>query len=366
MLNQGVLILDDQQTIVYSNACVTEITGYRTDEVVGRSVGQFYQDGPLEFLHEQMARSVNDGRNRYEFFLPRKDGVHVPIIISARRVRDDEGRGFAVVTLTDIADLKRTEDQLKTAYAALHRRTQAMEAELTLASRVQHSLVPKSITWGNITVESFYRPARMIGGDFGVASALPAGQLRLLVCDVTGHGISSALIANRIYTETMSLFARELDVGSILRELNAFVVHLIQEPGFYFTMTVGLVSQNGKQLHVAGGGHPPVLWMTPGGEHRRIEARGALLGIFEHAVPADVADEIPLSRGDRVVFYTDGLSEVFDYRGEELGVDGLEEIARRHAGLPAASLKDAIIRDVERWRDGPQTDDMSLLILERQ
>jgi sigma-B regulation protein RsbU (phosphoserine phosphatase) len=106
--------------------------------------------------------------------------------------------------------------------------------------------------------------------------------------------------------------------------------------------------------------------MTPGGEHRRIEARGALLGIFEHAVPVDVADEVPLSRGDRVVFYTDGLSEVFDYRGEELGVDGLEEIARRHAGLPAASLKDAIIRDVERWRDGPQTDDMSLLILERQ
>jgi serine phosphatase RsbU (regulator of sigma subunit) len=212
-----------------------------------------------------MARSQRTGRNRYEFFLPRKDGSHVPVIISARRLRDSRGQGFAVGTLIDITDQKRVEGELKTAYAELRKRTKAMEAELELASRVQHSLVPKSIAWGKIVVESFYRPARTIGGDFGVATALPDGQLRLLVCDVTGHGISSALIANRIYTETMALFARDLDVSDILRQLNAFVVHLIQEPGFYFTMALGSVDQDGSHVRLASGGHPPALWVTPTG-----------------------------------------------------------------------------------------------------
>jgi len=71
-----------------------------------------------------------------------------------------------------------------------------------------------------------------------------------------------------------------------------------------------------------------------------------------------------LSAGDRLAFYTDGLTEVFDQRGEMLGVPGLQEIMSRHARKPLGGMKQAILDDVAAWRHGPHTDDISLVLLE--
>jgi PAS domain S-box-containing protein len=365
-LNEAVLILDDRRRIVFVNECLTELTGFRREDVVGRSALEFYQHGAVEFLVSQMDRSRAAGRNRYEFFVPTAGGGRVPVVISARWIGVAEGRPLAVVTMTDIRAQKRVEADLRVACEELRKRADAVEAELRLATRVQHSLMPKAVVCGPVAVEAFYQPARTIGGDFGLAAVLPDGALRLLVCDVTGHGLSSALIANRIYAETMSLLSRRLDVDETLRELNAFVVNQIQEPGFYFTMTLGRLNRRGTSLRLASGGHPPALWVGPGREVRRIEPRGALLGVLDDAVPDGAMDEIPLASRDRVVLYTDGFCEVFNADGEELGIDGLEEIVRRHAAHPAAEMRDRIVADVEQWRDGPQVDDMSLIVLERR
>ena len=62
--------------------------------------------------------------------------------------------------------------------------------------------MPRALVWGNVHVETFYAPVHTIGGDFGLVAPKDDSHLNLLVCDVAGHGIGSALIANRIYTET--------------------------------------------------------------------------------------------------------------------------------------------------------------------
>jgi serine phosphatase RsbU (regulator of sigma subunit) len=86
--------------------------------------------------------------------------------------------------------------------------------------------------------------------------------------------------------------------------------------------------------------------------------------MLEDAVPADVAEEVPLARGERVVLYTDGLTEAWNPQGEMLGIEGLEEIVCRAAAVPLPAAKEFILREVEAFRSGPPTDDVSLVILE--
>jgi len=104
--------------------------------------------------------------------------------------------------VVDITERKRAETDLRRANSLLEARQGEIEEDLSLAARVQKSLTPTSLSWGGVSVETFCGPVRTIGGDFGLVGPR-ADCLRLLVCDVSGHGITSALIANRIYAETM-------------------------------------------------------------------------------------------------------------------------------------------------------------------
>jgi serine phosphatase RsbU (regulator of sigma subunit) len=151
-------------------------------------------------------------------------------------VEDPEGRRYSIVTFTDISDVKRAEQELRVVNKELEERYQEIQEDLILAARVQQSLAPKSIVWGGVNVETFYHPVRTIGGDFGLVSALDEDHLNLLVCDVSGHGIGSALVANRIYTEMMTQLRSGAGLDVMLRHLNRFVMHNIGSSVFFFTV----------------------------------------------------------------------------------------------------------------------------------
>ena len=108
------------------------------------------------------------------------------------------------------------------------------------------------------------------------------------------------------------------------------------------------------------------IYLSREGEARLLQARGTVLGMLDEAIPADATEEFDLAPGERVVLYTDGLTEVWNDRDEMLGMDGFTEIVRRHAALPLAEMKQAILRDVEAFRHGPATDDISLVLVEVQ
>ena len=363
-LNEGVLITDDCNRIIFANDCMWQMTGFSQRDVLGRTAACFYSGADQEFLNQQIAHGIQQGRNRFEFHVPRASGGQVPVVISARVIEDPDGRIFTVVTFTDISEQKRAEQQLKEANAQLEKRHKEIETELALAARVQQSLAPQGLRWGRVAVETYYQPVRTIGGDFGLV--MPAGdtQLHLLVCDVSGHGIGSALLANRIYTETISLLERCAELSDMLRRLNQLVLQQIRMSGFFFSLAAVRLADSGRRMSFASAGHPPAMWTSPGGECRLLEARSSVLGCLEDAVADEPAQEIELSPGDRLTLYTDGLTEVFDHRGEMLGVEGLKEIVRGAADKPLTEMKQAILAGVEAWRHGSLTDDISLVIVE--
>ena len=350
----------DGRILDCNDAC-SRILGYASRKQLGQAAQIIPlcpdgTDGFLDALKEQKALS------NFERCLRRKDSSPVWVLENATLLDGQETVTPEIEgTLIDITERKRTETELRRANSQLEVRQREIEEDLQLAARVQQSLVPASLTWGGVSVETFYQPARAIGGDFGVV-AERADRLNILMCDVSGHGIGSALLANRIYAEMMSQIELAVGLMAMMRHLNRFVLRHLGSPEFYLTLAAAHLKRDGCVLEFAGAGHPPAMIARPGDSLRLLESQSALLGLLEDAVKGEPV-EVSLQPGDRVVIYTDGFIETFNAQEEMLGIQGFAEIVQATATMPLPSMKQAIIDRVAAWRSGPPTDDMSLVIV---
>jgi PAS domain S-box-containing protein len=362
-LNQGVIINDEHRQIVFANSMFLEMIKMRGSDLLGHSIVDLYPPEEVPRLLAFIAQRETRGRALYDFYIPQADGGRLPVAVTSRQVLAADGQPFGIVTATDIRALKQTEARLLEANARLEQRYREIEEELLLAARVQQSLAPSSLTWGSVSVDTFYQAATTIGGDFGLV-APRADVLTLLVCDVSGHGISSALIANRIYTEAISQMELGVGLTVMMQHLNRFVMGSLAGSVFFFTLMAARLNRGSLTMELAGAAHPPAMIVSRGQKPRLLESRSAVLGLLEDAVDAEATLQVPILPGDRLVIYTDGLTESFNSQQEMLGVEGLKEIVDQTAHLPLLVMKQEIIDRVAAWRGGPAIDDVSVVVLE--
>jgi PAS domain S-box-containing protein len=243
-----------------------EMGNMSAQDVLGRSVMDLYPSDEVGRLQEFIALREAQGRARYEFYIPQADGGRLPVAVTSRLVHGSDGRAYGIITATDISDQKRVLEELSQTNVLLLERQNQMEQELQLAERVQQSLAPKSLMWGGVSVEAHYQPASSIGGDYGLV--VPSeDRLDVVVCDVSGHGISSALVANRIYSETMAQIESGAELGSMLRHLNHFAVQNLASSSFYFTVAAMRLHRARGFLQFAGAGHPPAIIVARDSRH---------------------------------------------------------------------------------------------------
>jgi phosphoserine phosphatase RsbU/P len=150
----------------------------------------------------------------------------------------------------------------------------------------------------------------------------------------------------------------------MLQHMNRFVIENMGISGFFFTAALARIDLGGRRMLFAGGGHPPAMVVTPSQEPRLLESRSMVLGALPEAVSQEATLDVNLRQGDRIVLYSDGITEVFNSRDEMLGVPGLREFVREAALLPFSEMMEGILDRVDSWRKGPPSDDVSLVLVE--
>ena len=271
--------------------------------------------------------------------------------------------GFEGFVGTDNSELVRAEEQLRSANARLQERQREIEEDLRLAARVQTCLAPKSLVWDTISVDSFHHPVHSIGGDFALVNSQDREHVSLLVCDVSGHGVGSALVANRIYPEAAAHLRSGIPFVEMFGQLNRCLIEDIGGSGILVTLAAARIDAHRRRMVFAGAGHPPAMLARRGQNPVLLESRSMLLGAFPDAVDVTTSLEVQLEPDDRIVLYTDGITEAFNSQGEMLEVSGLQEIVRQTSLVPAEEMKQGILDGVAAWRNGPPTDDVSLMLV---
>ena len=255
-------------------------------------------------------------------------------------------------------------ERLRVANSQLLTLHKEFEDDLAIAARVQRHLEPRPAVWGRVRVDTFSQPVRGIGGDFGVVCPLDDQHLNLVLGDVSGHGISAALAASRIFSEASAHLQTGAPLGEMLARLNRFALQNFNSSSFFFTLVAARFDRSGRRMVFAGAGHPPCMVIKPGADPQLLEARSMMLGALPNAVCHEPMIEVNLDPGDRILLYTDGITEVFDEQGEMLGAEGLLNFVRESSLLPFDEMLPAILERIAAWRQGPFVDDVTIILAE--
>jgi predicted ester cyclase len=244
------------------------------------------------------------------------------------------------------------------------RMRERVEQELRVARSIQQASLPKEVpTLENWQITPYYQPAREVGGDFYDLFELEDGRVTVVMGDAAGKGIPAALVVSAT-SSVLRAVAQALGSSSpseVLAQVNETLFARIP-PNMFVTCFYAILDPKNGSMNYANAGHDlPYLWH--GGDCEELRARGMPLGLM--AGMSYEQKEIELDAGEGVLFYSDGLVEAHDAKGEMFGFPRLRDLIAEHDDKRA--LGDFLLEDLysfvgEGW---DQEDDITLLTLRR-
>jgi sigma-B regulation protein RsbU (phosphoserine phosphatase) len=265
---------------------------------------------------------------------------------------------------------------------------QRLENELVIAQEVQAQLFPRHISQlPTLELHGFCRPARTVSGDYYDFLAIDDNKLVLAVGDVSGKGISAALLmatinsAVRAYTLeglpvlreavgagiprgtgqmlSVGIQGVEVSTASMLALLN-HQLYISTPPEKYATLFLGFYDGRDRTLTYSNGGHLPPIVLGNDGSIRRLEKGGTVVGLFDHMTYQE--GSIELRDGEIFLGYSDGISEPENDYGE-FGEQRLIELVWENRALPLARISEIVTAAVDDWIGAnEQPDDVTLVL----
>ena len=243
------------------------------------------------------------------------------------------------------------------------RERERVEQELRVARSIQQASLPKEVPalegW---QISPHYQPAREVGGDFYDFLELPNGHLGIVVGDATGKGVPAALVMSSARSMLRAVAQGSgYSPGEVLRRVNDSLVMDIP-PNMFATCFYAILNTKSGTLRYANAGHD-LPYVHHGGGAEELRARGMPLGLMPGMSYEE--KEIALDAGEGIFFYSDGLVEAHDPKGEMFGFPRLRGLVAEHA--EERSLGDFLLEELysfvgEGWE---QEDDITLVTLQR-
>jgi sigma-B regulation protein RsbU (phosphoserine phosphatase) len=239
-----------------------------------------------------------------------------------------------------------------------------MENELTLAREVQAQLFPRELpSMPGIELEAVWRAARGVSGDYYDFLVLSPTQLGIALGDISGKGISAALLMANLQASLRSEAGLDgpvpVETAKVVTRLNRHFCRSSSE-GRFATFFYGVYDLQSRTLQYTNAGHLPPVCIS-GGKIRMLEAGGMVLGIYDDRVYQQ--ETVEIDPGTLFFAFSDGLIEPENVYGEEFGTERLVDEAVRHARSSASAVAQALMAAVDQWAGTPeQADDMTVIV----
>ncbi len=262
-----------------------------------------------------------------------------------------------------VEELRAKIDQLEAAQIELVKK-ERLERELELSRQVQQSMLPHSfpqLTGFAFAVRN--DPARQVGGDFYDIFSLDEDHFGVVIADVADKGMPAALYMALTRSLLLAEARRTLSPRETLLNVNRLLLELGDLSSFVSVFYGVITRSTGRLVYVRAGHERPFL--VRNSHAQLLKGSGAVLGILDEEQLNLSEESLDLISGDRLVLYTDGLTDVADTQGHFSGAARLEELLQAQAGQSAAEICAAVFQYLAAFQgQAEQFDDMTLLVLE--
>jgi DNA-binding NarL/FixJ family response regulator len=331
----GVLVIDGQGTVQFSNNAAQGLFGRTQDELQRVPIG-------LPLVVGQAT----------DIDLLRNDGESVPVAIRTVEI-DWEGKPAQLAMLHDLTRRKEAEaDHLKRVEA---------EREISIANDVQQSLFPaQAPPLKGFDIAGAVFSAEQGSGDAFDFISMPDDNVCVVVADVSGHGLGPAMMMVQTRAYVRALASVYDDLGEILTRTNQ---HLLpNDHGRFVTMFLGRIDPRTRSFVFATAGHAGYR-LTRNGDVTTLDAAGMLLGIMEDERFVS-APAIELEPGDIILLPTDGVPEAHAPDNTLFGVSRMIDVVRANRDKPAHEIVHAVYQAARDFsQGGAQTDDITVVVI---
>ena len=233
--------------------------------------------------------------------------------------------------------------------------------ELDEARRIQRKLLPSIVPdIDGLEVATSWQPAAGVGGDCFDAIGLGRDRLALSIADVVGKGIPAALLMSNLQAAVRAFATDAAQPQELCQQVNRILCGHIAEGRFISFFYCVADAALGTLTYSNAGHYPPIL-VRADGSVERLAAGGAVLGV----VPDGLYDQarVAIGRGDRIVLYTDGITEARDEQDDEFGEERLVGLAAKHRACSAPALQARLVDAVSTFAGGRFQDDATLIVV---
>ena len=367
-----ILIADDQPDVVEALRLLLKAEGYETEGVnspaaVLQAIAA--RDFDLLLMDLNYTRNTTSGLEGLDLLshIKASDSV-LPVVVmtawgSVELAVEAMHRGVGDFVLkpwnnAQLLEIVRT--QLEQS-ASRRRQLQDEEREREDVEAVQRGFLPKEIPqMAGFEISGAWLPARNVGGDYFDVHAFSENKLGISIADVSGKGMSAALLMSNLQAALKATASEQASPEDLCGKVNRIICDNISRDRF-ITAFYGLLDSTCNRLVFTNAGHNSPILARRDGSCMRLGEGGVPLGLFPDWKYE--RGEVQLARGDRLVLFTDGVTEVSGADGEEFGEERLVKALSENRHLSAGELQERILGEVAKFSGGRFEDDATLVVL---
>ena len=272
-----------------------------------------------------------------------------------------ETRNYSKVLEETVLELEASREVIRLKTLGEQEKT---ERELSLAQETQQSLLPRSLPqFENFRIHAFNSPTRYVGGDFYDFLELSPGEWMGVLADVSGKGISAALLSSMVLGALSMEFHSRTQPHEVLSRVN----RLLREkslPSQFVTLFLFLLSPQGMGQFIGAGHSTAYLFRSATGRIEELASDAYALGMFDCA--SYQSRTFHLDKGDILVVYSDGLTDAQNPQEEMFGEERLLNIIQQEAPSGSHAVERRFLQAIEEFTQGmPQTDDITFVVVEK-